>query len=118
MTKGLFPVGGPVDREDLVGREEFIVSLVNRLQEGQSVMLAGPRRIGKTSVAREVLRRLKEKGAYTAAVDFFRFSGKRDFAYSLINACLENRTGIKKTNGERDNSPFWWASAGYYVPLL
>ncbi|MCF6095622.1 ATP-binding protein [Thermovorax subterraneus] len=97
MTRGLFPVGGPVDREDLVGREEFIVSLVNRLQEGQSVMLAGPRRIGKTSVAREVLRRLKEKGAYTAAVDFFRFSGKRDFAYSLINACLENRTGIKKT---------------------
>ena len=97
MTRGLFPVGGPVAKEDLVGREDFIVSLVNRLLEGQSVMLAGPRRIGKTSLAHEVLRRLKEKGAYTAAVDFFRFSGKRDFAVSLIDACLENRTGINKT---------------------
>lgn len=97
MTRGLFPLGGPVAKEDLVGREDFIVSLVNRLSEGQNVMLAGPRRIGKTSLAHEVLRRLKDKGAYTATVDFFRFSGKRDFATGLIDACLENRTGIGKT---------------------
>jgi len=42
----LFPLG-PVAREDLVGREDFIASLVNRLSDGQSVMLAGPRRIGR-----------------------------------------------------------------------
>jgi len=54
MTRGLFPLGGPVSKEDLVGREDFIASLVNRLSEGQSVMLAGPRRIGKTSLAHEV----------------------------------------------------------------
>ncbi|MCR4443529.1 MAG: ATP-binding protein [Peptococcaceae bacterium] len=97
LIKGLFPLGGPVAKEDLVGREDFIVSLVNRLLDGQSVMLAGPRRIGKTSLAHEVLRRLKEKKVYTAAVDFFRFSGRRNFAVSLIDACLENRTGISKT---------------------
>ncbi|MEW6624734.1 MAG: hypothetical protein AB1420_16690 [Bacillota bacterium] len=34
---------------------------------------------------------LKDREAYTASVDFFRFSGKRDFAASLIDACLENR---------------------------
>jgi hypothetical protein len=39
---GLFPRGGPVAKEDLVGREEFINSLINRLSEGQSIMLAGP----------------------------------------------------------------------------
>lgn len=74
-----------------------MTSLVARLSEGQSLMLAGPRRIGKTSLAYEALRRLKERGAYTAAVDFFRFSGKRDFAVSFIDACLENRTGLRKT---------------------
>ncbi|AKX94550.1 ATPase [Moorella thermoacetica] len=118
MTKGLFPLGGPVAKEDLVGREQFIVSLVNRLSEGQSVMLAGPRRIGKTSLAHEVLRRMKNKGAYTAAVDFFRFSGKRDFAASLIDACLENRTGINKTlNVLRDRAKAMAGGAQFAIKL-
>jgi AAA+ ATPase superfamily predicted ATPase len=93
----LFPLGGPVPENDVVDREDFVVSLQTRLAEGQSIMLAGPRRIGKTSLAHEVLRRAKKEGFYTAAVDFFRLSDKRDFAISLINACLENRTGIRRT---------------------
>ncbi|MGB9826106.1 MAG: AAA family ATPase [Desulfofundulus sp.] len=97
MPGRLFPVGGPVSEKDIVDREDFITSLQTRLADGQSIMLAGPRRIGKTSIAYEVLRRLKERGFYTASVDFFRLSNKREFAVSLINACLENRTGIRKT---------------------
>ncbi|SFH09592.1 hypothetical protein SAMN05660649_03835 [Desulfotomaculum arcticum] len=97
MPGKLFPLGGPVPERDVVDREDFIVSLQTRLVEGQSIMLAGPRRIGKTSLANEVLRRAKNEGFYTAAVDFFRLSSKRDFAVSLINACLENRTGVRRT---------------------
>lgn len=97
MPGRLFPLGGPVPENDVVDREDFVVSLQTRLAEGQSIMLAGPRRIGKTSLAHEVLRRAKKEGFYTAAVDFFRLSDKRDFAISLINACLENRTGIRRT---------------------
>ncbi|NSW83505.1 MAG: AAA family ATPase [Syntrophothermus sp.] len=97
MPGRLFPVGGPVSERDIVDREDFIGSIESRLADGQSIMLAGPRRIGKTSIAYEVLRRLKERGFYTAAVDFFRLSDKREFAVSLINACLENRTGIRRT---------------------
>jgi hypothetical protein len=96
MSGKLFPVGGPVSERDVVDREDFIASIQARLADGQSVMLAGPRRIGKTSIAYEVLRRLKEQGFYTASVDFFRLSDKRELAISLINACLENRTGIRK----------------------
>ncbi|HUW66079.1 MAG TPA: ATP-binding protein [Spirochaetia bacterium] len=95
----LFPVGGPVSEKDVVDREDFIVSLETRLFDGQSIMLAGPRRTGKTSLADEVLRRMKRQGAYTATIDSFRLSDKRDFAVSLIDACLENRTGIRKTFG-------------------
>lgn len=97
MPGKLFPLGGPVPEKDVVDREDFIVSLQTRLTEGQSIMLAGPRRIGKTSLAYEVLRRAKKQEFYTAAVDFFRLSDKRDFAISLINACLENRTGMRRT---------------------
>lgn len=97
MPGKLFPIGGPVSEEDIVDREDFIASLCRRLSDGQSVMLAGPRRIGKTSLALEVLRRLKRQGFYTASVDLFRISGKRSFAAALIDACLENRTGLRKT---------------------
>lgn len=93
----LFPLGGPVPESDVVGREDFIISLETRLSEGQSIMLAGPRRIGKTSLAYEVLRRLKKKGFYAASVDFFRTSSKRSIAESIINSSFENRTGIRKT---------------------
>ncbi|GBF32869.1 hypothetical protein DCCM_1065 [Desulfocucumis palustris] len=97
MPGKLFPLGGPVPEKDVVDREDFIFSLQTRLAEGQSIMLAGPRRIGKTSLAYEVLRRGKKQGFYTVSVDFFRLSDKRDFAVSLINACLENRTGVRRT---------------------
>lgn len=93
----LFPLGGPVPENDIVGRGGFIDTLQMRLTEGHSVMLAGPRRIGKTSLAQEVMRRLKKQGLYVAAVDFFRLPSKRNIAVSLINSCLENRTGIRKT---------------------
>ncbi|MHB1651872.1 MAG: AAA family ATPase, partial [Desulfitobacteriaceae bacterium] len=40
---------------------------------------------------------LKKKGLYVAAIDFFRVSTKRELATAIIDACLENRTGIQKT---------------------
>ena len=97
MPGGLFPLGGPVSKRDIVDREDFLVSLGTRLSEGQSIMLAGPRRIGKTSLALEVLRRLKTKESYVAFVDLFRYNTKRELAMAIIDACLENRSGLSKT---------------------
>src|SRR5881409_213416 len=64
-----FPVGGPVPAADLVGREAYLRRLVDRLEDGNHVLVAGPRRIGKTSIILEALRRLKRRGAHTAYVD-------------------------------------------------
>jgi len=97
LPSKIFPIGGPVSEQDIVDREEFISSLKTRLADGQSIVLAGPRRIGKTSLAHEILRRMKKEGFYTASVDFFRLSDKLEFAAALINACLENRTGVRRT---------------------
>lgn len=97
MASKLFPIGGPVTEEDIVDRETFITTLEMRLADGQSIVLVGPRRTGKTSLAHEVLRRLKKREFYTATVDCFRLSNRRDLAQSLINSCLENRTGMRRT---------------------
>jgi len=97
MPSRLFPLGGPVSEKDIVDREDFLVSLEIRLIEGQSIMLAGPRRIGKTSLALEVLRRLKAKGSYIAFIDLFRYNTKKELSLAIIDACLENRSGISKT---------------------
>src|SRR5665647_1604560 len=97
MPGRLFPLGGPVSEKDIVDREDFLVSLGIRLLEGQSIMLAGPRRIGKTSLALEVLRRLKTKESYVAFVDLFRYNTKKELSLAIIDVCLKNRSGINKT---------------------
>lgn len=97
MPGRLFPLGGPVSENDIVDREDFLASLGARLSEGQSIMLAGPRRIGKTSLALEVLRRLKAKDTYVAFIDMFRYNTKKELSLALIDGCLENRSGISKT---------------------
>src|SRR5207247_2966685 len=64
-----FPVGGPVPAADLVGRETYLRRLTERLEDGQHVLISGPRRIGETSIIIEALRRLRRRGAYPAHVD-------------------------------------------------
>ncbi|MGI6555395.1 MAG: AAA family ATPase [Bacillota bacterium] len=97
MPTKFFPLGGPVPGEDIVGRDDLLMSLEMRLSEGQSVMLASPRRTGKTSIAHEIIRRFKSKNYYTIFIDVFQPATKKELTTLLIDSCLENRTGIKKT---------------------
>ncbi|MGH2450666.1 MAG: AAA family ATPase [Candidatus Limnocylindria bacterium] len=92
-----FPVGGPVPAEDLVGREGYIRRTVGRLADGQHVILAGPRRIGKTSLVLEVLRRLRRKGALVAYVDCLGATDIRGLAERLVDTLLENVSGAERT---------------------
>ena len=81
----LFPVGGPVPAEDVVDRAEFIEQVVTRLLDRHSVVLSAPRRLGKSSVAYEILRLLREEeDCYTAAGDLSTVSTVRDLAERLI----------------------------------
>src|SRR5579875_3223295 len=87
----LFPVGGPVAPEDVVDREEFVDELTTRLLDRHSLVLCAPRRLGKSTVAHEVLRRLRaDHGCYTAAIDLANVSTPRDLAERLIAACMAN----------------------------
>lgn len=92
-----FPLGGPVPADDLVSRERYIASAVERLLDGQNLLVAGPRRIGKTSVMLEALRRLRRKGAYTAYLDCLGATSLRGLAERLVDALLQNQTGVARS---------------------
>lgn len=92
-----FPVGGPVPPADLVGREMYIRRISERLIDGNHVLLAGPRRIGKTSIILEVLRRLRRKGTYTAYVDCLGATDVRGLGERLVDALLENVSGVERS---------------------
>ena len=92
-----FPVGGPVPASDLVGRETYIRRIAERLWDGNHVLVAGPRRIGKTSLILEVLRRLRRRGALTAYVDCLGATDVRGLGERLVDALLENVSGVERT---------------------
>ncbi|MDP9253116.1 MAG: ATP-binding protein [Chloroflexota bacterium] len=82
---------------DLVGRETYMRRLAERLSDGNHVLVAGPRRIGKTSIILEVLRRLRRRGALTAYVDCLGATDIRGLGERLIDAVLENVSGVERS---------------------
>ena len=51
-----------VSGDDFFGREDELKILTTRVRDGNHVLLTGQRRMGKTSIARELGRRLKSEG--------------------------------------------------------
>lgn len=85
-------------------REEFIDRTVTRLVDRNSVILAAPRRTGKTSVAYEILRRLREQeDTYTAEVDLSSLGSARELAEKLTAACLANAPGLRMLASARES---------------
>jgi hypothetical protein len=59
----LFPAGGPVPPELVIGRDGDIDEVHRRVTEGIHTMLTGERRIGKTTVCNAVCERLRQAGS-------------------------------------------------------
>src|ERR1700716_47915 len=97
LPAAYFPLGGPVPAADLVGREGYIRRAAPRLTDGNHILIAGPRRIGKTSVILEILRRLRRKGLQTAYVDCMGATGIRGLGERLADAVLENVSGVERS---------------------
>lgn len=95
MVESIFPVGRPAGPDDVVDREEFIGEAVERLSLGHDIVLAGPRRLGKSSVAGAILQRLGDRGAATASVDVFRAPTVLVLATQLLEALARSRTGVR-----------------------
>jgi uncharacterized protein len=92
----LFPTDSPLPAGRLIGRRDDVAELAARLEAGTHLVVAGPRRTGKTSVCEAALARLARRGAYTARIDLFRVSDAGELAEALAAAVIANRSAAHR----------------------
>jgi putative intracellular protease/amidase len=63
---------------------------------GLNVVVAGPRRTGKTSVCEAALARARRGGNYTVAIDLFRIPNAAQLAETLVAATIANRPRLHR----------------------
>jgi uncharacterized protein len=95
-SSDLFPTDRPIPAEEMIGRDVDVREIAATLGGGASVVLAGPRRTGKTSVCDAALGRLARQGLYTVAVDLFRIAGAAELAEALTAATIANRSPLRR----------------------
>ncbi len=80
----------------MIGRHEDVREVATTLLGGGHVILAGPRRTGKTSVCDAALGEAERRGAYVVAVDLFRIASAAELAEALVTATISNRSGLRR----------------------
>jgi hypothetical protein len=95
-SSDLFPTDQPISADRMIGRDADVREITAALAAGTSVVVAGPRRTGKTSVCDAVLGRLAKRGLYTVTVDLFRVATAGELAEALVAATLSNRSGLRR----------------------
>jgi hypothetical protein len=92
----LFPSDSPIPAGQLIGRRDDVRDVATRLEAGTHLIVAGPRRTGKTSVCEAALARLARRGVYTAKVDLFRVSDAAELAEAVAAAVIANRSAAHR----------------------
>ena len=118
----LFPVGGPVPADLMIGREDEVARLVRQVSQGVSTMVTGPRRIGKTTVCDEVCRQLAEDhGALVVKVDVPERVGGD--ATALLQEIVDGCAALRVADGNgvfgvlRPTIELWLKEAGIPMDL-
>jgi uncharacterized protein len=88
----LFPTDIPIPASQMIGRQDDVDDLVTALVGGTHLILAGPRRTGKTSVCDAALVRARRRGCYVAHLDLFRIADAAELAEALALAVIANRS--------------------------
>ncbi|HEU0193860.1 MAG TPA: AAA family ATPase, partial [Gaiellales bacterium] len=92
----LFPTDQPLPAGRLIGRRADVREIAAGLLAGSSVILAGPRRTGKTSVCDAALAACARAGAYTVRIDLFRIANVAELAEQLVAQTIANRSQLRK----------------------
>jgi uncharacterized protein len=92
----LFPTDSPIPASQLIGRRDDVREMATRLEAGTHLIVAGPRRTGKTSVCEAAVSRARRRGAYAAKVDLFRVSDAAELAEALAAAVIANRSATHR----------------------
>jgi hypothetical protein len=92
----LFPTDTPIPASQMIGREDDVREVAGALVGGTNLILAGPRRTGKTSVCEAALARAVKRGCYSARLDLFRISDAAEMAEALAVAVIANRSPARR----------------------
>ncbi len=92
----LFPTDTPIPASQMIGREDDVQEIAAALMGGTNLILAGPRRTGKTSVCEAALHRAGRRGCYTTRLDLFRISDTAELAEALALAVIANRSPARR----------------------
>jgi hypothetical protein len=100
----LFPTDHPIESARMIGRAEDVDRVASTLLGGGNVVLAGPRRTGKTTVAQAALEACATGGAYVTSVDLFDFVDASELAHELTVGLLRNRPALRRAIDEARRS--------------
>jgi hypothetical protein len=92
----LFPTDTPIPASQMIGRDDDVRELAAALAAGTNVIVAGPRRTGKTSVCEAAIGRLVRRGCYTASLDLFRIADAAELAETIALAVIANRSPVRR----------------------
>lgn len=92
----LFPTDHPLELDTMIGRASDVDRVALSLLSGGNVVMAGARRIGKTTVADAALAVCQGEGAYTAKVDLFECADAAALAHLLTLELLANRAALRR----------------------
>ncbi|GHV35442.1 ATP-binding protein [Bacteroidia bacterium] len=93
MSKITNIIGQSAEGDNFFGREKEIVNALELLEDGNSLILAAPRRVGKTSFARRMIEKVSEKGWNGYYIDLEKSPTEADFVKHFL----------KELKGEK-----WW----------
>ncbi len=92
----LFPTDHPLAPHTMIGRAADVERAALALLGGANVVMAGPRRIGKTTAADAALELCRGERAYTAKVDLFECGDAGMLAHVLALELLANRAPLRR----------------------
>src|SRR5437588_6267521 len=92
----LFPTDTPIPASQMIGRKDDVREIATALANGTNLIVAAPRRTGKTSVCEAALGRLERNGCYTARLDLFRIADAAELAEALAMAVIANRSAVRR----------------------
>ena len=100
MVKNL--VGPPVVGEDFVGRKEELAEAVRMISQGNSLLLASPRRVGKSSFSKKLVEMFRREGVLAAYVDLQGVRTEQEFGDRMADAFRKIREESSKAVGLKD----------------
>jgi hypothetical protein len=95
-SSDLFPTDQPIPASQMIGRATDVREITTALDGGANLIVAGPRRTGKTSVCDAALGQLAKRGYYQVSIDLFRVATAAEFAEVLVAATISNRSPLRR----------------------